>query len=308
MTADGHPPRCCCNLYHHDDVSACEWEKHGCIILSKIKVRTCKDTVNLRWFCERSGVILFTISEDSSSPGAYALNIRTCPNEKGANKWVPQLSPSSRPFLNPNPPPPPLSPPPSGSGGHHHHALLLRLPEQQSVPRRALLLFLLCTLARLLPHRTTLALSPVAVTVVMTLAPSPAISTPCAIHTCLRPQARLPGFIGRRAGDGGASASIIDVLPEDVVVDFPHGCRSAIHLHSSDPPSNKSTPPPRTVGVEQEMQQQGEEEDRGHAGGEDVFLSGIPLPPAAEEIELPYPACSPPLPATAMRSCVQELR
>ncbi|KAK3146473.1 hypothetical protein QOZ80_3BG0266740 [Eleusine coracana subsp. coracana] len=60
----------------HDDVSASEWEQHGCIVLPQIKVRTCKDTVNLRWFCERSGVILFTVGENSSSPGAYALNVR----------------------------------------------------------------------------------------------------------------------------------------------------------------------------------------------------------------------------------------
>ncbi|CAO2180982.1 unnamed protein product [Urochloa humidicola] len=50
------------------------------------------EAVNLRWFCERSGVILFTIGENSSCPGAYALDVTTREVEKvaggaGCGSW-----------------------------------------------------------------------------------------------------------------------------------------------------------------------------------------------------------------------------
>ncbi|KAL6658282.1 hypothetical protein ACP70R_003868 [Stipagrostis hirtigluma subsp. patula] len=35
------------------------------------------EKVNLRWFCERSGVLFFTLGEGTSSPGAFALNLDT---------------------------------------------------------------------------------------------------------------------------------------------------------------------------------------------------------------------------------------
>ncbi|CAN6288516.1 unnamed protein product [Urochloa humidicola] len=68
------------------------WEKQeGCIKLPDIKV-TKWENVNLRWFCEKSGVIFFTVGEDSSSSGAYALNVATQEVEKvahgpGCDNW-----------------------------------------------------------------------------------------------------------------------------------------------------------------------------------------------------------------------------
>ncbi|KAF8754030.1 hypothetical protein HU200_011527 [Digitaria exilis] len=48
--------------------------------------------INLRWFCERSGVIFLTVGEDSSSSGAYAVNVATEEVERVAHgpvcdKW-----------------------------------------------------------------------------------------------------------------------------------------------------------------------------------------------------------------------------
>ncbi|TVT99454.1 hypothetical protein EJB05_55179, partial [Eragrostis curvula] len=76
------------------DMSGCKWERQeGCIMLTQMKVGSVMDnSVNLRWFCEKSGVILFTVGEGSSSPGAYALNVRTHEVEKlddgaACNSW-----------------------------------------------------------------------------------------------------------------------------------------------------------------------------------------------------------------------------
>lgn len=44
------------------------------------------DAMNLRWFCERSGLLFFTIdAKGSSTPGAYVLNIATKELEKVAD-------------------------------------------------------------------------------------------------------------------------------------------------------------------------------------------------------------------------------
>lgn len=69
----------------HGDDEAQQWVRNGWVVVPRIKVRTCKDTVSLRWFCERSGVIFFTVGEDSSSPGAYAFNVTTEELEKLAD-------------------------------------------------------------------------------------------------------------------------------------------------------------------------------------------------------------------------------
>jgi hypothetical protein len=55
----------------------------GVLVLG-LKVRS-HDAVNLRWFCERTGVVLFTVGEDSTSPGTYAMNMKTQQLEKLAD-------------------------------------------------------------------------------------------------------------------------------------------------------------------------------------------------------------------------------
>ncbi|XP_062201167.1 uncharacterized protein LOC133903740 [Phragmites australis] len=68
------------------DMSTGKWKRQeGRIILTQMMVRSWDDTINLRWFCEKSGVILFTMGEDSNSPGAYALNTATQEVEKLAD-------------------------------------------------------------------------------------------------------------------------------------------------------------------------------------------------------------------------------
>ncbi|GJN36039.1 hypothetical protein PR202_gb24864 [Eleusine coracana subsp. coracana] len=56
-----------------------KWEKppgRGLVVPGGLKVRKWND-LNLRWFCERSGVVLFTVGEGSNSPGCYAINLAT---------------------------------------------------------------------------------------------------------------------------------------------------------------------------------------------------------------------------------------
>nr|CAB3476897.1 unnamed protein product [Digitaria exilis] len=73
-----------------------EWEKRLIPIkLQQLKVRCVGfgekepppfgDKVNLRWFCEKSGTLLFTLGEGTSSPGAFLLNIATEQVEKVAD-------------------------------------------------------------------------------------------------------------------------------------------------------------------------------------------------------------------------------
>ncbi|KAL6594316.1 hypothetical protein ACP70R_045399 [Stipagrostis hirtigluma subsp. patula] len=70
-----------------DGHAAGEWERQDgrrIKLPQKMKVG-CRDCIKLRWFCERSGVLLFTLGEDSSCPGAYALNMATKEVEKLAD-------------------------------------------------------------------------------------------------------------------------------------------------------------------------------------------------------------------------------
>ena len=43
------------------------------------------EKINLRWFCEKSGNLIFTLGEGTSSPGAFVLNMATEHVEKVAD-------------------------------------------------------------------------------------------------------------------------------------------------------------------------------------------------------------------------------
>ncbi|WVZ96104.1 hypothetical protein U9M48_041785 [Paspalum notatum var. saurae] len=43
------------------------------------------ETINFRWFCQKSGILLFTLGQDTNSPGAFALNMATEHLEKVAD-------------------------------------------------------------------------------------------------------------------------------------------------------------------------------------------------------------------------------
>ncbi|KAL6594317.1 hypothetical protein ACP70R_045400 [Stipagrostis hirtigluma subsp. patula] len=67
--------------------AAGEWERQDgrrIKLPQKMKVGAW-DAIKLRCFCEKSGVLLFTLGEDSSCPGAYALNVTTKEIEKLAD-------------------------------------------------------------------------------------------------------------------------------------------------------------------------------------------------------------------------------
>ncbi|CAN6381107.1 unnamed protein product [Urochloa humidicola] len=79
-----------------DDGCSGKWEWRGpCIRLKHLKVRyegygeenimPFGDKMNLRWFCEKSGNLLFTLGEGTSSPGAFVLNMATELVEKVAD-------------------------------------------------------------------------------------------------------------------------------------------------------------------------------------------------------------------------------
>ncbi|CAN6271038.1 unnamed protein product [Urochloa humidicola] len=78
-----------------DDGCSGKWEliKGRFIKLKQLKVRyygeekvpPSGDRVNLRWFCEKSGNLLFTLGEGTSSPGAFVLNMATQHLEKVAD-------------------------------------------------------------------------------------------------------------------------------------------------------------------------------------------------------------------------------
>jgi len=89
-----------------DDGGHGKWEstkvgtKIPCIRLRQLKVRCHKkdkipvfgDRVNLRWFCEKSRNLFFTLGQGTSSPGAFVLNMATEHVEKLAdgvdcNSW-----------------------------------------------------------------------------------------------------------------------------------------------------------------------------------------------------------------------------
>ncbi|KAL5226084.1 hypothetical protein ABZP36_012723 [Zizania latifolia] len=48
----------------------------------KMKSREDQTTLKLRWFCEKSGLILFTLRESSGYPGTFALEVRSPAVEK----------------------------------------------------------------------------------------------------------------------------------------------------------------------------------------------------------------------------------
>ncbi|KAF8694051.1 hypothetical protein HU200_038503 [Digitaria exilis] len=64
---------------------------HGRLYIPEMMVCS-SDDFNLRWFCEKSGVILFTVGQESNSPGLYALDIATHKVQKvvdgtGCGSW-----------------------------------------------------------------------------------------------------------------------------------------------------------------------------------------------------------------------------
>ncbi|KAF8656039.1 hypothetical protein HU200_060832 [Digitaria exilis] len=65
---------------------------HGRLYIPGMMVCS-SDDFRLRWFCERSGVILFTVGEESISPGLYALDVATHKVQKvvdgtGCGSWT----------------------------------------------------------------------------------------------------------------------------------------------------------------------------------------------------------------------------
>ncbi|RLM68999.1 hypothetical protein C2845_PM17G05880 [Panicum miliaceum] len=73
-----------------------EWTQGRCIRLKQLKVwyQGSRDEkvlpvsemkINLRWFCEKSGNLLFTLGEGTTSPGAYVLDMTTQHVEKVAD-------------------------------------------------------------------------------------------------------------------------------------------------------------------------------------------------------------------------------
>ncbi|KAG8091511.1 hypothetical protein GUJ93_ZPchr0012g18791 [Zizania palustris] len=47
-----------------------------------MKSREDQTTLNLRWFCEKSGLILFTLRESSRYPGTFTLDVQSSTVEK----------------------------------------------------------------------------------------------------------------------------------------------------------------------------------------------------------------------------------
>jgi hypothetical protein len=43
------------------------------------------EAINLRWFCEKSGILFFTLGQGTSSPGTFALNLATEEADKVAD-------------------------------------------------------------------------------------------------------------------------------------------------------------------------------------------------------------------------------
>ncbi|KAL6840848.1 hypothetical protein ACP4OV_029374 [Aristida adscensionis] len=60
-----------------EDMCAGRWEKMKArLIYTQLKIGSLV-TVNLRWFCEKSGILLLTLGEFSNDPGTFALNLAT---------------------------------------------------------------------------------------------------------------------------------------------------------------------------------------------------------------------------------------
>ncbi|GJN28025.1 hypothetical protein PR202_gb16106 [Eleusine coracana subsp. coracana] len=79
-----------------DDMCTGTWESNGgCIRLRQLKVR-CEgydkskvpprgESITMRWFCEKSGILFFTLGEGTNSPGTFVLNLATEEVEKVAD-------------------------------------------------------------------------------------------------------------------------------------------------------------------------------------------------------------------------------
>ncbi|PUZ44529.1 hypothetical protein GQ55_8G109100 [Panicum hallii var. hallii] len=80
-----------------DDGCSGEWERtKGCIRLKQLEVRyqgsreekvlpVAESKINLRWFCDKSGNLLFTLGEGTANPGAYVPDMATQHVEKVAD-------------------------------------------------------------------------------------------------------------------------------------------------------------------------------------------------------------------------------
>uniref|UniRef100_A0A0E0EW90 F-box domain-containing protein n=1 Tax=Oryza meridionalis TaxID=40149 RepID=A0A0E0EW90_9ORYZ len=53
----------------------------------KMRRRHDQSTLKLRWFCEKSGLVLFTLGEGSGYPGTFALDVRSPAVEKAVNGY-----------------------------------------------------------------------------------------------------------------------------------------------------------------------------------------------------------------------------
>ncbi|XP_052134919.1 uncharacterized protein LOC127753475 [Oryza glaberrima] len=58
-----------------------EWVRECSVTSTRLKVKSAAD-INLRWFCENSGILLFTLGRGSSNPGTFAMSLATKEVEK----------------------------------------------------------------------------------------------------------------------------------------------------------------------------------------------------------------------------------
>jgi hypothetical protein len=65
-----------------DGMCSGRWEKKDVFVLTQFNHVS---TINLRWFCERSGILIFTLGNGSNNPGTFALNVETHEIEKVAS-------------------------------------------------------------------------------------------------------------------------------------------------------------------------------------------------------------------------------
>ncbi|WVZ96105.1 hypothetical protein U9M48_041786 [Paspalum notatum var. saurae] len=82
-----------CPKAGEDDDGGGKWEtiRGNCIRMTQLKLR-CRDrdtpyeeTIKLRWFCEKSGNLFFTLGKGTRSPGAFTVNMSTEQVEKVAD-------------------------------------------------------------------------------------------------------------------------------------------------------------------------------------------------------------------------------
>uniref|UniRef100_A0A0E0EWH2 DUF1618 domain-containing protein n=1 Tax=Oryza meridionalis TaxID=40149 RepID=A0A0E0EWH2_9ORYZ len=63
------------------ETSTGEWVRERSVTSTRLKVKSAAD-INLRWFCENSGILLFTLGRGSSNPGTFAMSLATKEVEK----------------------------------------------------------------------------------------------------------------------------------------------------------------------------------------------------------------------------------